>query len=370
MFAAVSFSSVLEPEWYVAINMDWLPAMAKPKDNFFFSQTLMHTLSSKQALLSGVPGITDFFCSTRSVNTIVGGKLKKIDRPVIVTQGSNLKKVLLYPGVDTEFTVTNDVLEIYEEFGLDACAVAIEKELAKVTNCEKSISVTRNHLYMMASYMTNTGIPCALSFSGMKHSNMSNLKKATFERIFESMINAGVGGDVDDLNGICESNLIGTLIKIGTGQGMDLIRDPEKELQLLEKQKQKESYGQNKLQNRAFSNWNASVPFKGTARIENLKKAPDPVYRSNISQFAKEYTEFLQNIGAEFGQAGLAQANQHPKNCEKPKIKKRKKKTNFPAQPVSKKQKPSSQPLEASYPKTTINFKENVSAVFVPSSPT
>mmetsp|Transcript_26253 Transcript_26253/g.37367 ORF Transcript_26253/g.37367 Transcript_26253/m.37367 type:complete len:2201 (+) Transcript_26253:1372-7974(+) len=287
--ASVSFSSVSEPTWWLCINLDWLPLDPSYQKSSFLIQHVVHSVMGPNCLVWGIRGLVDFYTKEESVNFVdAEGRLRKRLRPVIVTRGSNLREVLLKPGVDTRYTRTNDVNEMYQEFGLDACAHAIEAELAKITNCDKNASVMRQHLHLIAAYMVHTGIPCALSFSGMHNANMSNLKKATFERIFESIVGAGVAGDEDPISGASEANTLGTRIPLGTGQDMKLLVDGQKAGETISFRDGSPAEFEYEQVNR--------IGCK-VIRLENLTEdraaeqrlRKDPVFRYPVTQPASEY---------------------------------------------------------------------------------
>ena len=58
--------------------------------------------------------------------------VKKNNEYVILTFGSNIKKVLQLPFVDETRTTTNDVFEIEEALGIEAARQAIIDEVYKV----------------------------------------------------------------------------------------------------------------------------------------------------------------------------------------------------------------------------------------------
>jgi hypothetical protein len=128
----------------------------------------------------------------------------------------------MLPGVDLEYTTTNQILEIYETFGIDAVCYAIESNLVDVM-VASSANVSKKHIQLIANMMCLSGKPCALTFIGMSK-QMSQFKLATFERALDSFVSAGVIGLRDDLKGTSESIVAGTKMSIGTG-GSFLLRN-------------------------------------------------------------------------------------------------------------------------------------------------
>ena len=325
--AAVSFSSTTEEKWWIAINLDWLPVSVEHRNSSFLVQTVVHTLMGSNCIVSGIKGILSFFIKPEVSNYIrEDGTLSKRTRPVMITQGSNLKEVLLRPGVDTAHTLTNDVLEMYEQFGLDACAYTIERELAKITNCNRSASVMRQHLYLLAAYMVHTGIPCALSFSGMHNANMSHFKKATFERIYESIVSAGVAGDDDLIKGVSEANTLGTKIPLGTGQDITLISQDRRLTSKFATSGETGARGGESVVHPSSRPDNPVVAIGQRSEKKlfsvcdpDRRRKKDPVFRHDITSMTQDYMEVFKPQPPASTCAGKTGAYKHPaKNAKAP----------------------------------------------------
>jgi DNA-directed RNA polymerase II subunit RPB1 len=227
-----SYSELTDEKWCITVMVTpssvlWTqiaePSMAKPMLSMYLSHTL---LFEDKRLLVGIPRIRDFYETTRQVCCIVDNVLTTVTRRAIITLGSNLMDVCCLPGVDVEFTTTNDMNEIYTVFGIDAVYYAIETGLVDVM-LASSASVSRKHVQIIASSMCTYGVPAALTFIGMSTGLMSHLKLATFERALDSFVAAGVYGLEDRLLGTSESIMTGTKISLGTGGNFELITFPE-----------------------------------------------------------------------------------------------------------------------------------------------
>ena len=107
-------------------------------------------------------------------------------------------------------------MEIYKIFGIDAAMVAIETNLEQVISGSAN-GVIQANIKIISRLMTFTGRPCALTFSGLVNAKVSALKLSLFERPLTSFINAAVKGHEDSLQGLSESTMVGSKIKVGTG---------------------------------------------------------------------------------------------------------------------------------------------------------
>ena len=215
----VVFSSVLAEEWTVSITL-------APEDDCL---TLAHSITSDTRLIKGICNIVDFYECQESVKVYDGDQLTNVVFDVIVTMGSNIVDICKLEAVNTVHTVTNDILETFETLGIDATKVAIERNLLDVLS-NNSTTVSVKSIELIASLMTTTGRPCALTFAGMNTANVSKLKMASFERSLDSFISAATHGHVDNLHGISEAQLCGNRISVGTGGNSTLINIPGRRL--------------------------------------------------------------------------------------------------------------------------------------------
>ena len=113
-------------------------------------------------------------------------------------------------------------MEVYDVFGIDATTYAIEENLREVMNVN-SANIASVHIKLLAHLMTQSGKPCALTFSGLNQAKSSKLKMAGFERTLDSFVGAAVMGHNDNLNGISEALLVGNRVTVGTGGPFETI---------------------------------------------------------------------------------------------------------------------------------------------------
>ena len=191
----------------------WIPFEGTPIE----ARDLVHGLRSKNPLVSGIPGIRDFYETTRTLTVTDGdGRVAEETRACVATLGSNLEHVCALPWVDVAHTSTNDLLEIFRVYGIDAYRAAVEEQLAAVLT-SNSATVSRCYIRLIACQMCVTGTPCPLTFHGLAQGNTSTLKLATFERSLNSFVQAACEGHEDALRGISEATIVGKPVSVGTG---------------------------------------------------------------------------------------------------------------------------------------------------------
>ncbi len=228
----VTYASVREVHWWVVVDTGRL--FGREAGTQRRRTELEHALATFvvtcKTVVDGVPGVRDFFETEQKVMTRVGSgreeKMVPVSRRVVQTLGSNIMAISQVPGVDVGLTSTNDIWELYHNFGIEVVRRSIEDQLVSIMS-NNSASVSRQHVRLVSHSICRTGVPCALSYSGMNNANASKLKCATFERIVDSFLASGVKGELDQLQGVSESVMVGTPVSVGTGStDFELLPDP------------------------------------------------------------------------------------------------------------------------------------------------
>lgn len=159
---------------------------------------------SKDVYVKGVKDITQIL------------PVKRQDEFLIITAGSNLKKVFELDFVDTEKTTTNDVFEICEVLGIEAARQAIMDELFKVIETQ-GLNVDIRHIMLVADTMCASGEIKGITRYGVVSEKASVLAKASFETPIKHIINAALKGEVDQLNSVVENVMLNQPVPVGTG---------------------------------------------------------------------------------------------------------------------------------------------------------
>ncbi|AGB50097.1 DNA-directed RNA polymerase, subunit A'' [Methanomethylovorans hollandica DSM 15978] len=141
---------------------------------------------------------------------------KDSDEYMLYTEGSQLKKVLEVEGVDISRTYTNNISEIYDVFGIEAARNAIIKE-ATSTLGEQGLTVDIRHIMLVSDIMCCDGEVKQIGRHGISGEKASVFARAAFEVTVNHLLDAGMRGDIDELNGVTENIIVGQPIKLGTG---------------------------------------------------------------------------------------------------------------------------------------------------------
>ena len=127
--------------------------------------------------------------------------------------GSNLKEILKHDMVDKYRTITNELHEILELFGIEAAREYLVREFNRIL--EEKI-VYRHHA-LLADMMTFKGDLMQIARYGINKSDeYSPFAKASFEEVVDVLIKSSTFGEEDNMNGVSSNIMVGQHCKIGT----------------------------------------------------------------------------------------------------------------------------------------------------------
>jgi len=160
--------------------------------------------TAKKCYIKGIKGVTQVL------------PVKKDDEYIIVTAGTNLKKVLALDWVDASRTHSNDIHEINAVLGIEAARQSIINEVYKVIE-NQGLNVDIRHIILVADAMTNSGDIKGITRYGIVSDKASVLAKASFETPIKHVVLAALQGEMDPLKSVVENVMINQPIPIGTG---------------------------------------------------------------------------------------------------------------------------------------------------------
>lgn len=135
---------------------------------------------------------------------------------VIYTSGVNLKDLKLINGIDFRRTICNDIVQIYEEYGIEAARAALLREIHLVLQGAGNF-VNFQHLSILIDVMTSSGSLVSIDRHGINKTDAGPLGRASFEKTVDQFISAAVFGEVDAMNSVSARIMAGLVIKGGTG---------------------------------------------------------------------------------------------------------------------------------------------------------
>jgi DNA-directed RNA polymerase II subunit RPB1 len=134
---------------------------------------------------------------------------------MISASGSELQKILSNPAIDTTRTCSNNVIDTYETFGIEAARSVLIEELSIVL--QDVAKLDKRHISLLVDRMVGTGRLLSVNMLGMNGYQNGPLTKASFERISKELLSAAVNGDIENITGLASNIIVGQAPPCGTG---------------------------------------------------------------------------------------------------------------------------------------------------------
>ena len=220
--------------------------------------------------LRGIVGIQQVECSELNIMKYNNdGSYQATKEWVLKTSGSNLLDILSDDAVDMSRSITNDIIEFHEVFGIEATRELIYKELFKIYS-----KINPKHVQLLADIMTYRGKLMQIDRHGLnKNSEIGPIAKASFEEVMNIFTKAAIFAEKDNMKGVSANILTGQFCKSGTNS-FDILIDEEKLMQKLDFD---DSYDEAELHgfvdvnetdiNKAFDN--AYTAYEPTENVED-----------------------------------------------------------------------------------------------------
>ena len=140
-----------------------------------------------------------------------------IEKWVVETDGTNLKKILIHKDVNPTQTICNDPLEVFDILGIEDARSVLLKEIRKVIEFDGSY-VNLRHFNTLVDTMTCKGEIMSITRHGINRSETGPLMRCSFEETVDVLNDAAIFNEIDKLNGVTENIMVGKMTKMGTGK--------------------------------------------------------------------------------------------------------------------------------------------------------
>jgi DNA-directed RNA polymerase II subunit RPB1 len=164
-----------------------------------------------------------------------GGAYKKEDIWVLDTIGTNLLDVLGLDYIDSNRTVSNDVMEIFDVLGMEAARQCIYNELSEVLEFDGAY-VNAHHMALLCDRMTFTEKLISIFRHGINNDDIGPIAKASFEETPEMFLKAARHAELDSMRGISANVMCGQEGLFGTA-AFQVVLDINEMINLEEKYK-------------------------------------------------------------------------------------------------------------------------------------
>jgi DNA-directed RNA polymerase subunit A' len=158
----------------------------------------------KETHISGIKGVSQILV------------VKREDDYIILTAGTNLKEIIAFKEVDASRTISNDIHEVCDVFGVEVARATIMREIEKVTNSQ-GLEIDERHSKLVADAMTSEGSVKGITRMGIISQKSSILARASFETPIKQFVNATLKDNKDELNSVIENIILNQPVPVGTG---------------------------------------------------------------------------------------------------------------------------------------------------------
>lgn len=175
----------------------------------------------EKTIISGISGITNIFFLQNKKEWIVETENSNVKEKISKkTKTSNIsidsvkrfRQVLSLPIVNFSKTLSNSIWDIYNIFGIEAVRKYMIDELCKIME-----GINKCHVILLIDQMTFQGRVASISRYSMRNDDSSPFTRASFEETLDHFLNAGLYGQIDNIDGISSSIICGKKPRIGTG---------------------------------------------------------------------------------------------------------------------------------------------------------
>ena len=182
----------------------------------------------ENVVIKGIKDITNVVMSEISTKTKIENVIQDTKEWILETDGTNLIDILALDYVDNTKTTSNDIIETYEIFGIEATRNILIEQLDEVF--EEYIN--SRHIDLLVDMMTSRGYLISINSQGVNSEDIGPLAKCSFENTTKELINAGLFGKYDKLQGVSSNIMMGQKIHAGTNN-CEILLDERRFMELL-----------------------------------------------------------------------------------------------------------------------------------------
>jgi DNA-directed RNA polymerase II subunit RPB1 len=145
------------------------------------------------------------------------GEVVRENEYVILTKGSNLNEIRYIKGIDFTRTMSNNIMEVYDVFGIEIVRAVMIREITSAYSKAGSQEINYQHIELLVDEMTHTGSIHSIDRHGMNKSDADPLGRASFEKPVDILFASAVWSEVDNMKGVSAKIMAGQVINGGTG---------------------------------------------------------------------------------------------------------------------------------------------------------
>ena len=177
-------------------------------------------------IIKGISNITDSsdIQEESYIDFDKDGNVVRKKQFVINTDGVNLSDITQINGINLSETTCNDIVSIYEQYGVNAAKNAFIREFTIAVESSGGGFSNYQHIKLLADTITHMGTLNAVNRHGANKLDTDPFSRASFEKTVEQMLAAAAFGQTDYIRSVSAKIMVGSLINGGTG-AFDLLLD-------------------------------------------------------------------------------------------------------------------------------------------------
>ena len=144
------------------------------------------------------------------------GAVQNRNEWVIYTSGTNLEYIYSIVGVDKMRTISNDIVEVYNIFGIEAARQLLYEQLDEIFQ-QTNTELNYHHLGLLVDRMAFSGKLMPVNRFGINRTDTSVLTKASFEETIDQLASGAIFSSYDNMNSMTSNIFCGQTIPAGTG---------------------------------------------------------------------------------------------------------------------------------------------------------
>ncbi len=159
--------------------------------------------------IRGIKNISKIYMRT------IKNDLNDKEEIVLDTKGTNLLKMLQNKYIDCKKTISNDIHEIFNIFGIEATRRILYEEIKSVIE-HSGIYIDSRHLNLLVDKMTSKGHVMSIDRHGINKSDSGPLARSSFEETTDQLVKAGIFNEIDLMNSVTSNIITAQKSKFGT----------------------------------------------------------------------------------------------------------------------------------------------------------
>jgi DNA-directed RNA polymerase II subunit RPB1 len=164
-------------------------------------------------IVKGTSNITNIVMNQIPLLKNVDNEIVSENQWILESDGCNLLDVISNPYVDSTKTHSNDILEIYEIYGIEGARSRLITEITEVID---SSYINNRHIELLCDMMTSSGQLLSVNRQGISRGDVGPLGKCSFEDTTDQLIKSSIFGEKDKMVGVSSNIMLGQKIKSGT----------------------------------------------------------------------------------------------------------------------------------------------------------